>query len=98
MPKSPSRVSPKLDMDHMHKVVRYTVSVGILTAFVVSIIFTALAGKLMLDVHDEGSNPRNAGDTSLTDKEQDYQVKSGAAFTAWMFTVLLTLIYIAMRV
>lgn len=97
MPKSPRRGTSLPDSNQMHKGARWVVASAIFTTLIVAIVYTALAGKLMLEVHEEGSNPRNAGDTSLTDKEQDHQKYSGAAFTAYIFTFLLTFIYMSMK-
>jgi hypothetical protein len=96
MPKSPSR--KRYDLDQAHVTVRYCVAVAIFTSLIISVVYTALAGIAMQEVHDEGSNHRNSSDTSLTDKEQDYHRNNEAAFTAWIFTALLTFIYIAMKV
>ena len=97
MVKSPNRVSPSPDSHTTYKIIRYVLALGIIAAFVTTLVLSAMAGSAMNDVLEEGSNPRNTSDTSLTDPEKALQIFSSGAMTAFFFTALLTLIYIAAK-
>ena len=94
--KSP-RKSSRIDYDKAHKIARHVVGVAILATFITTVVYAIMTGGIMLEVHDEGSNPYNSTDTSLTDKEQGFQINSLITFTFFLFTLILTLIYISMK-
>lgn len=98
MAKSPLRLTGKFDSASVHKMVRYMLALGVFASLVITVVYATLTSNAMNEVQNEGSNPYNASDTSLSDNEQNYQVNANRYMFALAFSFLLTLMYIAMKV
>ena len=98
MPRSPSKsYVSKINMDSIHKYMRYIIGLAVFATLITAVVFSSISSNLITEVHDEGSNPNNTADSSLSDKEQDLQINTQRALYSYLFTVLLVLIYIAMK-
>lgn len=97
MPKSPRALTAKIDSAAVHKMTRWLVGAAILASLVTTIVYAILTANTMTEVHDEGSNPHNSTDTSLTEKEQEFQINSSRGLYFYLYTIMFTLVYIAMK-